>query len=207
MQIKFRNNEEIWNEVEDFRQKYCDPTKPVPVPIIEIAEAKLKLDPNPILGLRELVDVVGYLTNDLTEIIIDQNIYEDDRFLNLLRFTYAHEIGHLILHPEIIKNSEFRTTDEWKKFRLEMPEDQIAKFEYQANEFAGRLMVPKNKLIETISVYIPKIRDYFQKSNDDNSDLICDYLGSLVCKTFMVSAEVIAHRIKREDIIKQILTP
>jgi len=205
MNITYRKNEDIWQEAEKFRQKYCDPDKPIPVPIIEIAEIKLKLNPYPVPGLKELVDVIGYLSKDLTTIVIDQKIYEEDRFLNLLRFTYAHEIGHLVLHADIIRNSEFRNAEVWKKYRLDMPEDEIAKFEYQANEFAGRLMVPKEELMKAVSIYSSQIKDFFEKSNNENSDLICDFLGRVVCIKFMVSSDVIAIRIKREDIIKQIL--
>jgi len=70
MNITYRKNEDIWQEAEKFRQKYCDPNKPIPVLIIEIAEVNLKLNPYPVQGFRELVDVVGFLSKDLSLFIL-----------------------------------------------------------------------------------------------------------------------------------------
>lgn len=53
------------------------------------------------------------------------------------RFTLAHELGHYILHKE--KNSEFRDT---VLFRNEV----LDSMEYNANEFAGELLMPENTL-------------------------------------------------------------
>lgn len=51
------------------------------------------------------------------------------------RFTLAHELGHYILHKE--KNSEFRDA---VFFRDEV----LDSMEFNANEFAGELLMPKS---------------------------------------------------------------
>ena len=58
----------------------------------------------------------GFLTKDLKYIFIDEDIYYDQRNENRLRFTFAHEIGHLVLHKKEIQNFEFRTEEDWIMF-------------------------------------------------------------------------------------------
>ncbi len=53
---------------------------------------------------------MDFFSKDLNNIIIDHDFYMDQRFENRLRFTYAHEVGHLILHKDEIQQCQFRTS-------------------------------------------------------------------------------------------------
>jgi len=90
---------DIREEAEKFRRKYVNPPDLVPVPIIEIVELKLGLQPIPIADLME-IDIDGFLTSDLKSICLDVDIYQNPRKETRLRFTLAHEIGHWVLHKE-----------------------------------------------------------------------------------------------------------
>lgn len=57
------------------------------------------------------------------------------------RFTMAHELGHYILHKG--KNIEFVDTTFFRS-------DEMDSIEYNANEFASRLLMPEDKLRKLI---------------------------------------------------------
>jgi len=138
--------EEIREKAEEFRKKYVNPPDSIPVPIEEILEFDLGIIPWSKKGLLQEIDIDGFLSNDLKYLFVDADIYNNPRQENRLRFTYAHEIGHLVLHKEEIQSCEFRTAEDWIRFREEMSEDNLLWFEQQAYEFAGRLLVPLDQL-------------------------------------------------------------
>jgi len=195
---------DIWKKAENFRNKYVSPIDKTPVPIIEIVEIDLKINPEPYEGLKQFCDIDGFLTSDLKSVCIDRDFYFEEKFENRLRFTYAHEIGHLVLHKEQIKKFSFKTPEEWMRFRENVSEDDLSWFEYQAYEFAGRLLVPKRKLIESLERIREKIETYKTLTGKDDSDLLREYVSNSICKDFKVSADVILKRINREKIWEEL---
>jgi len=71
-----------------------------------------------------------------------------------MRFTIAHEIAHYVLH-EGIKN-RFDENNNYSQEELDQ--------EYEANDFAGELLMPKNIFINLYKKYksnLTKIADFF----------------------------------------------
>ena len=189
----------IREKADEFRRQHVVPEDKLPVPIIEIVELKLKLNPIPITGLMDQNDIDGFLTKDLENICIDSDIYENSWKENRLRFTYAHECGHLVLHKREIQLCKFRTPKDWANFRLDFEEEDLNWFEQQAYEFAGRLLVPRSALKKEIETLSSKIEQY-KKLMGGDEDPIIGAISRLICKKFRVSAEVIIRRIKSEKI-------
>jgi hypothetical protein len=189
----------IQEKAEEFRRRYVDPDNSIPVPIIEIAELVFELEPIPIHGLMEKIDIDGFITGNLKYICIDWDIYMDPRRENRLRFTYAHEIGHLVLHKNEIKKTTFRTPEDWIHFREDFLEEDLNWFESQASEFAGRLLVPKEKLIEEIQGFQAKIKEFRVLAGDEKESLI-DAISGMICNKFKVSRGVIQRRIRIEKL-------
>ncbi len=162
----------IRQKAEEFRRSYVNPIDLVPIPIIEIVELKLRIHPIPKAGLKRSIDIDGFLTNDLKNICIDLDVYEDERQISRLRFTYAHEIGHLILHENEIRQCDFRTPEDWIHFHEDFLEDDLNWFEQQAYEFAGRLLVPKEELIREIKKHQKKIDEYRSIMAEGEEELI-----------------------------------
>jgi len=146
------------------------------------------------------IDVDAFLSNDLKSIYVDQDMYFDDRYLNRLRFTFAHEVGHFILHEKEIRQCQFRTEEDWLHFREDMQEDDLFFFEQQANEFAGRLLVPIEALNQSIEKLKNKIDQYRKAIGDENSDLLKEVVSKIICTEFKVSEGVILRRLRKEDI-------
>jgi Zn-dependent peptidase ImmA (M78 family) len=190
---------QVREKAEEFRSDNVLPADLLPIPIIEIVELKLKISPIPIFRLLEEIDIDGFLTKDLKSICIDQDVYDNPRKENRLRFTFAHEVGHLVLHKKEIQLCRFRTPGDWMRFRDDFEEDDLYWFEQQAYEFAGRLLVPRAHLLTEIERLASKILEY-KKLGGSDEDRIILAISRSICKKFAVSADVIARRIRSEKI-------
>ena len=151
---------EIKEIAEKFRKEMGISHKQIPFPIESIIEFKLKLVVIPVAELKSKGDIDGFLSKDLKSIYIDSKMYNDDRYRLRLNFTYAHEVGHLYLHSEEISQINFENAEDWIKFRNEMDETNLNWFEQQANEFAGRLLVPIDPLVEMLNTQRANIEKY-----------------------------------------------
>lgn len=189
----------IRRKADEFRQKYVLPPGLLPIPIVEIVELKLEIQPIPIAGLKARIDLDGFLTRDLKNICIDYDVYIDERQENRLRFTYAHEAGHFVLHKKEIQETDFRTPEDWIHFHEDFLEDDLNWFEQHAYEFAGRLLVPREALMAEIEALRPKMKEFVAKAGGDEENLI-QAVSRVICRKFRVSPEVIARRIRTEKV-------
>ena len=82
-----------------------------------------------------------------------------------------------------------------------MPENEYRSFEWQANEFAGRLWVPYSDL----EAEMEKVTEILEENNlvsflKVDPDAILSRISPMLCKPFGVSTEVIERRVKREGL-------
>jgi Zn-dependent peptidase ImmA (M78 family) len=185
---------------EDFRKRYVDPPHLVPIPIEEITEFKLRIEIWPLKNLKSKSDIEAFLSNNLKVISIDADLYNDDRYLNRVRYSLAHEVGHIFLHGDEIRSCEFNNVEEWIAFRDEMDEDDLFWFEQQAYEFAGRLLVPKFRLEKELKLLNKKIEKFKTLAGDNHNDMIIQAISRSICDVFGVSEQVIKKRIKNEKL-------
>lgn len=182
---------------DEFRKRYVDPQDLLPIPIVEIVELQLKIEPIPIMGLKHKIDLDGFLTRDLKNICIDYNVYMDEKQDNRLRFTYAHEAGHYVLHRKEIGECDFRTPEDWIHFHEDFLEDDLNWFEQHAYEFAGRLLVPREALVNELIKLGPKL-NVFRKMAGNDEEILIQAVSRLISNKFKVSPEVIYRRIRIE---------
>jgi hypothetical protein len=189
---------EIWSQVEIFRKKYW-PSGKVPVDIIKIVEFRLKLKIEARYYLREQ-DTDALLLGDLDTILVDRQYFMDDRYLSRLRFSIAHEIGHLILHSQKFTEIAHASIDDWVSFIQLIPDDQYRWMELHANEFAGRLLVPHDYLEDQLKSAIRFAEDRGFVSWDISGDTARGYIANRIASAFEVSNQVIATRLLREQL-------
>lgn len=106
----------------------------------------------------------GYLDIGTKTILVN-----DDYFATRNSFTIAHEIGHYVLH-----NGNNNRFDQYHKYTVEE-----LKKERDANEFAGRLLMPQDKFEEIFKELrgnIVKIADFFGVSSKA-AEVRCFCLG------------------------------
>jgi len=197
--VPFIRKEQAWQEAERIRKEHW-PSGEVPVEVEEILwKIGLKLDP--ISSLKSDIDVDALLSGDLTRIIVDAEEYMDDRKQNRMRFSIAHELGHYVLHKKLYEDIKFSSIDEWSRFVESIPEDQYGHIEQQAYEFAGRLLVPVDRLRQEVNQAILKVKAAGFTDWDRSGDAAREYMANNICRVFGVSSLVIEKRITRERLL------
>lgn len=194
------NKEKLWKVADDVREKYW-PEATLPIDAEKIAEFRLKLIIDPKHNLFSEIDMDAYLMRDLTGIVVDYDFYWNEKFSNRMRFSFAHELGHFFLHKYIFSSFDFESPEEWSNFVNTVPEKEYSNFEWQANEFAGRLLVPfselKNEFDKAIKIIEEnKLGQYLES----DSDAVLSRISPALCKPFGVSTVVIEKRVEREGL-------
>jgi len=80
--------------------------------------------------------------NKTTLIKVNSNIPYEER----VRFTIAHEVGHYLLHEKLEVHNENHNTLNW--FKDTEKQAQMGIQEFEANEFASELLIPRKLIIE-----------------------------------------------------------
>jgi len=197
---KWLRLEDIWDCAEDVRNRYWSAGK-LPVNVETIVEFKLKLAIDPEHNLMQTMDMEAYLRSDLTGIVVDHDHYMDEKFANRMRFSFAHELGHFFLHKDFYTMIVFESAEEWKEILLSLPDTEYRYFEYQANEFAGRLLVPRKDLVQEIekSVETLKRNNMLEYLKGDPYAVLSGITPRLA-RIFGVSSDVIEKRVDREKL-------
>ncbi len=193
IQIHYLRNEEIWKRADEFREKYWGDK--IPVDIELVAERNLNLLMIPVPNLRSQADTEAYLSGNLKEIVYDPDT-PDVR----VRFCVAHEIGHFVMHSEVIRKLRTSSPEEWKKMQKTLPEAIWGRAEYQAREFAGRILVPPKQLRAVLKDLQPDIQKAKKIAPDLEPPVIKELVSPKIAKKFFVSDEVIVRRMDAEGI-------
>lgn len=198
-QCKWIGQNQLRELADQKRQKYW-PEGILPVDTTKIIELRLRLEVEPMFNLLSELDVDAYLKTDLSGIVVDHECYMNDKFLNRLRFSMAHELGHYFLHREIYSVLSLSSLEDWKEFIQNVPETEYEAFEYQANEFAGRFLVPHEKLKSAIMDSIEMIRRSGIEHMLSDSDMVLSRISPFLRRIFGVSEQVIEIRVRREKL-------
>ena len=169
----------------------------LPIEILDAIEFDLGYEIRPVKGLRDDGNTDALLLRNEKAILIDQEYYLDDRQQNRVRFSVAHELGHAFLHPDFAL--EFNSIDEWVLFQESISPDSFEWFESQADEFAGRLLVPVEALKKAISAEVAPLLKTASR-NELESDEVIDVIATFINQRFGVSSNVLAIRIQREKL-------
>ncbi len=169
----------------------------MPVEIEEVAVAPgLHIEAKSLL--REEHDTDAYLTTDLQSIVVDAGHYMDERMQFRVRFSIAHEIGHYVLHREDIEKLDFSSPQGLISFKLLIPQSEYDWIEFHAHEFAGRLLVPHERLKEEVENALLEAETKGFRGWDESGDSLRAHVASSVHRVFGVSSDVIERRIRKE---------
>lgn len=194
----FIRREEAWAEAERVRGLHW-PGGDVPVEVEEMLwKVGLKLEPIP--SLQTAGDVVALLRGDLTTIIVDSADYMNDRMVTRVRFSIAHELGHFVLHAGLYQGIAHDSIDAWVDFVQRVPEAEWGFVEQQAYEFAGRLLVPKERLHAELQRLVGTAETAGFTAWDQSGDAALEYVATPLSRIFGVSSQVIEKRITREGL-------
>jgi Zn-dependent peptidase ImmA (M78 family) len=117
-----------------------------------------------------------------------------------LRFSVAHEIGHLILHRGIFAGLKHASAREWFDYISAIPDVEYGWVEWQAYEFAGRLLVPPDALRKEFQSAIKSAQAAGYSDWLAADEAALDYIATRIAPKFGVSTEVIAKRLRVEKL-------
>jgi len=186
IQIPYIGNLVIKNKADLFRTKYWDEI--LPVDIEKIIDVNLEINIIPLPDLEKLCNTDALITSDWKSLYIDKDLFEDERRQNRLRFSLAHEIGHLVLHKNFYAILEINSFEDFYKFINSVSAEQYRYLEIQANKFAGHILVPRNLLNNELN---KELKRAGQKINIDNLDklLLKSYIANPLAKVFGIFQE------------------
>jgi Zn-dependent peptidase ImmA (M78 family) len=187
IKVPFLTKGEISMAADRFRKKYWHGT--IPVDIEKIISVNLRMDIIFKPGLFKLFNIDAYITSSWQQICVDYDLFEADKNNNRLRFSYAHEIGHLVLHKNLYEQFGIREADDFNKFYNEIPGDQYHFMETQAHIFANFLLIPR---IELYKIREKIIKQFISANqiiiNEIDPKLLNQYLAGPIAKYFGVSS-------------------
>ena len=180
--------DEINFKADEFLKKY-HPSLTLPIPIEEIVDLKFKIDIIPIRGLKKTLqgyslDIDGFISSDFKSISIDE--YAQQNFINRYRFTLAHEIAHKELHGYFYEQFEMKNIDDWKEVINQIPDWPVRILEYQADMFAGLILVPRSLLKDELQKAKQKSEDIL-KAHGLEDGAAMEFAVEYLAETFQVS--------------------
>ncbi|MBU4338215.1 ImmA/IrrE family metallo-endopeptidase [Patescibacteria group bacterium] len=193
------NNKEIKKKADLFRRKFWDDS--IPVDIETIIDVKLKIDIIPSLNLKQECDSDALISSDWKSILVDRNEYLDERYQNRLRFSFAHEIGHFVLHKDIYGSFKITALEEFYRFIEKIPKEQYGFFETQANKFAGYLLVKRKLLEKKLDIEIERVKKAIDLNSLNNKTLLKSYIANPLSKEFGISRESMEIILSEFDIL------
>ena len=196
----YLSREDIRVRAEAFLDEY-HPSREIPIPIEKIIDVDFGMDIIPTRDLERNYDTVALLHRDLTAMNVDAYVSENQP--GRYNFSLAHEMGHRILHAEAYQSIHFASISEWKEALANIPEREYGFLEYQANEFAGHVLVPTIRLRDSLAEAIEHgkasgfaFHDMDEETQEAASNAIAEYLRH----RYEVSAQTITIRINREGL-------
>ena len=198
-------NGQIWEKAEELRERYGTlKSDQIPLDMISFVELELRLDLIPFDRLRDDFGADAAILADFTGLYIDGEIFDTIDLvrgarLNRLRFSIAHELGHLFLHREQFEAAAIQTNENFLDWLNEHNGHKFD-FEREANEFAGRLLVPVEILSDCFEKMLPAMDGKYGRHGWVSNSEIRSKAAELIAPRFGVHPIAIETRFDREGI-------
>ncbi|MCB9872542.1 MAG: ImmA/IrrE family metallo-endopeptidase [Planctomycetaceae bacterium] len=172
-----------------FAQHPAALTTPVPIDLlVELEGANLDI----MRGLTALHGIHGATMKDVETgeiwVLVDDRLADEGRSLNRYRSTIAEELGHMILHREII--DQVSTVDD---FRIVQRHPEWWVVERNAKKFAACVLMPAQHVIRASEELYPQL---VRVAGYGHPEAILKHLASLLAKRFEVSPESMTYRLR-----------
>lgn len=170
-------------------------SRSLPIPIEEIIEFQFGLDIIPIPGLQRIIEVDAFLSQDLKTIAVDEAVYNGRQ--RRYRFSLAHELGHLVLHKDIYKELSSNSIVDWKKNIQRLPDKEYSLLEWQAQNFAGLLLIPPEELAREVKRVLATL-----VKNGNEAESWPYLIAAELADAFDVSPKSVEIRIEKDGLLK-----
>lgn len=155
--------------------------------------------------LRITFDILPYGVEGLTS-LKDKKVILSNSLLSKperMRFTLAHELGHLVLHSDLLAYSE----GVLDSVPHPISEQDMRWLDYHANQFASAILIPNTRLVplvrrvfQQMSITTPK----FVVDNQPFKSKMLQSILSYLASQFKVSKEAMFIRLKEDGFVSDI---
>ena len=195
--------EHVWQKIEELRGRYeLLKEDRTPIDVFTFLEVDLRLDAISFDSLTAKYRVEAAIKADFTGIYLDAEQYKlmergPDWKLARLRFTVAHELAHFFLHRDVPQKENFASLPNFARWNENYGGRKYT-VEQEANEFAGRLLVPEPRLRACFDEFAPDAEKLIP--NFMQSGPLRDKFAEKTAPRFGVNAQVINIRLDRDMI-------
>lgn len=175
----------------------------LPVDVLTFAELELKLEPILVPGLIAKFRIEAAIGFDFQTLYVDH-----DQYLNIdpnkpwkhrrFMFSVAHELGHYFLHKDIPQTENYSSIEKYHEWTRSY-NGEIYTLEQEANEFAGALLVPHQRLDAIVQEKLALFREQFP-ADGSLPPMARDMFCEVAADRFQVNPQVIGVRLDREGI-------
>jgi len=193
--------EDIRKEAESFRRLHCGEGLPVD---IDLAVEKTGIRVVPLPRMREECKKDACVSPYGDTIWVTYDPHTNSFFDVRTRFSMAHEVAHLILHRPFFEWMRGRYDDnplDWvREIRQQSEQYYASQLEREADEFAGRLLVPVICLREQFKTVLAEVGSTVQDLRRHNDYDVRNRLALKIHKKFAVSVQCLAMRLLLEGV-------
>lgn len=172
---------------------------------VELFTEQVGIEIIPIMNLEKDAKVFAMLSADLKSIIIDTPNFTNIAYEKKIRFDIAHELGHYCLHGDFYKEALFDDRESYDDFHKSMGNRDYKFFEYQANTFAGQLLVPKTELDRCCKEKVDEINGFLKEHPEFGIRDVASLIASDIANEFNVSDSCIVTRLNNTHSIKNVV--
>jgi len=177
------------------------PSRELPVPVEEIIDTKMAIDIFPLPGLTRALagdesdGIVAFVNSALNCITVDDDAWRSKT--PRYRFSIAHELAHIVMHQGILRRFAYDSVAGWQEAMKVIPTKEYGWLEWQANAFAGHLLVPTAELRIHHQDCMGRMQGFSIDSHDEGVRLLVEkHLAGI----FRASSQVIHIRIEKEQL-------
>lgn len=189
--------DDLRKRAEEFLEEFHE-ERTLPVPIEEIVEFDFEIELVPLEGILDDLEVDAFLTSGLKRIYVDAFVMEHRH--RRLRFNLAHELAHHELHRPLYESSPIASVRDWERVQESISEEDYAWFEFQANSFAGLVLVPAPELRTQFDAAMRAAREAGLSESTLSSEAGQSYIAKWLADQFEVSEQVIEKRMEKDGL-------
>lgn len=181
-----------------FRRKHF-PAR-FPLDMEAAIEFQLGMDLVPLPRIESVPGGKAFINADFSRIFIEQELFENPRHSGWLRFLLAHELGHMVLHKKLQLPLVIDSPERYLEFILGISEKACRRLEWQANRFAGALLVPQSALEHALQQQLKAVpaRQIYLPGTLNGGSL--KKISKEIAPIFGVSSRIIRVRLKAENL-------
>lgn len=203
--VPYIDHKDIEERADKLRREYsvCADEKVCPIEVILDVDMGVNIIDLP--GLRNSYDSDALLSPDCSEIRIDDSLSISRR-----RFTLAHELGHIKLHQDIYQSVQPTNRARYKDaVGNYLNEDEYAWLEYQADYYAGALLVPSELLAQEFESTVNDVKEKRETvpakiPAQETYEVSVRYICNKIAPAFKVSPLCIDVRLHYTSLKKQL---